>query len=199
MTPDQKRNLINRALEQDHIAQNAKSCALVRSMMGSDKNLDLCLEIVSGIRNSVSTLSNETKKWAADTASNWDNALFVTLTFRPESNRYQPSTDEHHWRFNEFKKLLSLAVYKNAYRRYGKAVEMFSETGGDEMIRTHIHCYIRVPERFIPNTIEFESLIRKYWSWGSVDIGDCDGNHNRIIGYLLRNNSTVKKTRQCLI
>ena len=199
MTPDQKRNLINRALEQDYIAQTAKSCALVRSLMESDKNLDTCLEIVADIRNSVSTLSSETRKWAADTASNWEKALFVTLTFKPESNRYQPSSDEHHWRFNEFKKLLSLAVYKNAYRRYGKAVEMFSVTGGDEMIRTHIHCYIRVPERFIPDTFEFESLIRKYWGWGSVDIGDCDDNHNRIIGYLLRNNSTVNKTRQCLI
>jgi len=191
MPPEEKRHLINIALEKDHIAQNKKCCELIRSLMTSDSNLDVCIEIISDIRNSVSTLIYETKNWVADRASQWDRSLFVTLTFR-----FEPNQNKVLGEFNTFKKLLSRDIYKNAFRRYGKEVEMASVIAGDSITNPHIHCHIRIPDRL--ETSEFKELITKYWRSGFADIRDCDENHSQITGYLLKNDSTAFHTRQCL-
>ena len=63
--------------------------------------------------------------------------------------------------FRHFSNKLNKRVYGNAFRRYGRKLQMFVVRETNETQRHHLHCIIECPD-FIP-PLDFAALVQDCW------------------------------------
>ena len=86
--------------------------------------------------------------------SNWNDPFAVTLRFQPMTDRYAAKTA-----VKQFFISLNRAIFKNAYRRYGKQLRRIGVFEGDNY--PHYHLILESPKEM--NSDEFLELVRKLW------------------------------------
>ena len=93
----------------------------------------------------------------------FDDPVFVTFTLKQRLQDYGPlTTDRMRQNFRHFSNCLNQRLFGNAYRRYGRRLNMIVvEEGGSDGVRHHQHTVIDMPARV--QFPEFCQMIENTW------------------------------------
>lgn len=102
----------------------------------------------------------------------WSDWFAVTLTMRQTiisetGERSFISIDRASRNLRHFLNLMNQTIFGNAYKRYGKRVQVIPIYEQDVDTHLHFHLFIEKPDRL--SDLRFESLIRTNWiksDWG---------------------------------
>jgi hypothetical protein len=107
--------------------------------------------------------------------------IFTTLTFK---NDTAPNVAGNS--IETLRHRLSKSIYKNAYRRRGKLLDVLPVIEGDNIAnRVHVHAAFKVPDQL--TSTEFAELLIDRWKNGRVEYRQIIAEDiNRTVGYLLK-------------
>jgi len=165
-TNEQKRNLIEKALNRDAIQYDHRFIDVVHSLIRNNKNLDDVIKYISEYRNSPIANKTALQNWSMQKIKKYRLPQRVTLTF---TDYYDCPSDAAKQRCQKFIKAMSKDIYKNAYRRHRKLIKnnIFLE-GNVRDIRVHLEMIIETPEKI--SSSDFQEMIQNYWVYGHAEV-----------------------------
>ena len=154
---------------------------LLYELLKSDSGAVQAKQIIDEHVLSKNNFKNKLKSFSAELIKNYENPFFLTLTVNPKYEGFKANLEA-----NKFIERLSKSVFKRAYKRFGKHLEVVFVAGG--INEDHLHLVLDKP--FWLEQLNFEQLIQECWSFGRYHIQGINKDEVELVGsYLVKNMS----------
>ena len=152
---------------------------LLYELLKSNSGTITAKKILAEYVLSKNNFNNNLKSFSAEVIKNYENPYFLTLTVNPKYDALNTNLEA-----NKFIERLSKSIFKRAYKRFGKHLEVVFVAGG--INEDHVHLVFDKPEWL--SQLNLEQLIQECWSFGRYHIQAINKDEVESVGsYLVKN------------